>query len=135
MSLRSISFWLLCPKLRILVAVLCTTVALTASGVPCLCVCLGHAAGAPKQPSSSPCHHTDSTHDRAGHGSGHGHCPPASTCMQDQTPAVSIQPASLEPSLEQSPLFPSAVLALNTTPSEASVRLKARASPDHSPPI
>jgi len=116
---------------RLWVAVVCTTVAITASGVPCLCVCLGHAA----EPQEHRCHHSASNHGDVGHAGSHSECPPASTCMQDQTPAVSTQPASLALSLEQSSLFSGAIDTLDTVPLEPSVLLRARASPDRSPPI
>jgi hypothetical protein len=135
MLLRLIASWLLRPKRRIWVAALCTTVAITASGVPCLCTCLGHAAEPVEHSSPSRCHHTGSNHGGAEHPGEHGGCPPASTCMQDQAPAVSTQPVSLPPSLEGSSPFSGAIVALNTVPSEHSVLLKARASPDRGPPI
>lgn len=134
MSLRMIASGLLQPKSRIWVAALCAAVAIMTSGVPCLCVCLGHAAEPAEHSSSSRSHHADSNHGDAEHGGGHSDCPAAPACMQDQIPAVSTQGVSLAPSLEQSSLFPCAIVALNTVPTEHSVLLKARASPDRSPP-
>jgi len=123
--------WLLVPK-RIRVAVLCATVALTASGVPCLCVCMGHAVSGTELPGSPSCHHASSEDGDSDHAGGHGDCPAASACMQDQAPAVSMQPA---PSVEQSSAFLVTLVAPYGAPSEGPVLLKARPSPDRGPPI
>ena len=133
MSLRLIASWSLRPKSRIWVAALCATVAITASGVPCLCVCLGHAAGVPDHASSSPCHHSASKHGDAEHHGDESRCPATSTCMQNQAPAISTQIASLGPSLERS-TFACAIAAPSPVLAELSVLQKARAPPDRSPP-
>lgn len=131
MSIRLIASWLLGPK-RIWVAALCATVAITAVGVPCLCVCMGHAASAPELPSASTCHHESSEDGDSDHAGSNSHCPPASACIQDQAPAVSIQTA---PSVEQSSMFLCTLIAPYGAPSEDLVLLKARVSPDRGPPI
>ena len=133
MSLRLIARLLLQPGTRIWVAGICTTVALTASGLPCLCACLGHSSEA--HASSTACHPSDSSHEDAEHAEGDNHCPPASVCVQDQVPAVSTELASPGPAPDQSPLFPYAIAALNPAHLEAAAFLESRAAADRGPPI
>jgi hypothetical protein len=133
--LRSMSLRLIASRIRqggrLWTAALCTTFALTASAVPCLCACLGHATET-DHAGSPGCHHPGSENGDADHDAGQGHCPPTLACASDQAPAVSAQPG---PTVPRASLVLFIVSATNAAPSQPAVLVKTRVSPDRGPPI
>ena len=134
MSLQRIAEVLQRRGARQWVVALTLSLAASGSGVPCLGVCLTHAAEASDHASEPACHHSGLTGAHDEHGADHEDCPSASPCVQDQTPGIAAHAIWTAPQLQELAFLSSPSHGHDWQLSRAGL-LRIPVAPDRSPPI